>query len=141
MRYITTGAAGALILLPAILFLSTMAMAADKSYDGHVQCEGEKCQVDKFVVKGFRAFGQCQVCHGMDGSGSTFAPSLLERLGALDKETFLERVANGFQGQIGVMPAWKENPNVMKNVENLYIYLKARSDNVIPAGKLERFDR
>jgi hypothetical protein len=123
------------------LCLSTPLLANDPPYEGHVQCEGKDCQIDKFMVKGFRTFGQCQVCHGMDGAGSTFAPSLLERLSVLDKETFMDRVTNGFKGQIGVMPAWGENPNVMKNVENLYAYLKARSDSVIPPGNLQRFDR
>lgn len=140
MRLTIAMRSGLLALLLGMM-ASVSAVASDKPYDGHVQCEGSACQVDKFMVKGFRAFGQCQVCHGIDGSGSTFAPSLLERVSALDKDTFMARVKDGFKGQIGVMPAWGENPNVMKNVENLYAYLKARSDDVIPAGKLERFDR
>ena len=138
---LTVAMRAALATLLLSVFFSLGARAADTSYEGHVQCEGDACQIDKFMVKGFRAFGQCQVCHGIDGTGSSFAPSLLERLSVLDKETFMARVKDGFKGQIGVMPAWGENPNVMKNVENLYAYLKARSDNVIPAGKLERFDR
>lgn len=108
-------------------------------YEGHVQCSDGKCKIDSFLTKGFRTFGQCQVCHGMDGSGSTIAPSLMERLKVLDHATFIDRVTNGFKGQIGVMPTWKDNPNVMNNIENLYAYLKARSDGVIPAGNLERF--
>ena len=53
----------------------------------------------------------------------------------------MDVVANGYQGQIGVMPPWKENPNVMKYVDQLYAYLKARADGVLPAGKLKRYDR
>lgn len=110
-----------------------------KPYEGHVKCEGGTCKVDTFLIKGFRTFGQCQVCHGIDGGGSTIAPSLLAKLQQLDHTTFVDRVTNGFKGQIGVMPPWKDNPNIMNNVENLYAYLKARSDGVIPAGNLERF--
>lgn len=110
-----------------------------KPYEGHVKCEGGACKIDSFLTKGFRTFGQCQVCHGIDGGGSTIAPSLLLRLQQLDHTTFIDRVTNGYKGQIGVMPPWKENPNIMNNVENLYAYLKARSDNIIPAGNLERF--
>ena len=110
-----------------------------KSYDGHVQCTGGACKIDLYLTKGFRTFSQCQVCHGIDGNGSTIAPSLMQRLQQLDHATFIDRVTNGYKGQIGVMPAWKENPNVMNNIENLYAYLKARSDGVIPAGPLDRF--
>lgn len=113
--------------------------AGGKPYEGHVKCEGGSCKIDTFMIKGFRTFGQCQVCHGIDGGGSTIAPSLLLKLQQLDHATFVDRVTNGFKGQIGVMPPWKENPNIMNNIENLYAYLKARSDGVIPAGNLERF--
>ena len=114
---------------------------ADNPYQAHIQCEnGQKCKIDKFLLKGFRAFSQCQVCHGIDGNGSTIAPSLLEKLkDDITYEIFIDRVANGFQGQMGVMPPWRNNPNIMKKIDNLYAYLKARSDGVIPAGRLKRF--
>jgi len=35
-------------------------------------------------------------------------------------------------GQIGAMPSWKENPTVMKNLDNLYRYLKARVGGKLP---------
>jgi len=113
----------------------------DASYQAHVRCsEGKACQVDKFLLNGFRAFSQCQVCHGIDGNGSTIAPSLLDKLKKdITYDMFVDRVTNGFQGQMGVMPPWKENPNVMKKMDNLYAYLKARADGVIPAGRLEKF--
>ena len=113
----------------------------DNSYQAHIQCvEGKTCKIDKFLLKGFRAFSQCQVCHGIDGNGSTIAPSLLEKLKKdITYDIFIDRVANGFQGQMGVMPPWSNNPNIMKKIENLYAYLKARSDGVIPPGRLKRF--
>lgn len=123
-----------------LLLLSGPTFAA-KAYDGHIQCEGKDCKVDLFLIRGFRAFSQCQVCHGIDGNGSTIAPSLLQKLQEIDHDTFVDRVTNGFKGQIGVMPAWKTNPNVMKYVSNLYAYLLARSDKMIHAGRLQRFDR
>ncbi len=113
----------------------------DNAYQAHIQCvEGRPCEIDKFLLKGFRAFSQCQVCHGIDGNGSTIAPSLLVKLkDDISYDLFLDRVANGFQGQMGVMPPWGNNPNIMKKIDNLYAYLKARSDGVIPAGRLRRF--
>lgn len=113
----------------------------DNAYQAHLQCEaGKTCKIDKFLLKGFRAFSQCQVCHGIDGNGSTIAPSLIEKLKEdMPYDLFVDRVANGFQGQMGVMPPWRNNPNIMKKIDNLYAYLKARSDGVIPPGRLKRF--
>jgi mono/diheme cytochrome c family protein len=113
-----------------------------KIYSDHVQCnEGEACKIDLHLTRGYRAFAQCQVCHGLTGEGSTIAPSLIEKLQDIDQERFNEVVTNGYTGQIGVMPGWKDNPNVMNHIEALYIYLMARSDGVLPGGRLERFDR
>lgn len=114
---------------------------AGNVYDEHIQCEGNDCKVDKFLVKGFRAFSQCQVCHGLDANGSSFAPSLNEKLKEIDRARFDEVVTNGYTGQVGVMPPWKDNPNVMKKIDNLYAYLMARSAGKIKAGALERYDR
>ena len=112
------------------------------AYKDHIKCEeGEACMIDLYLTRGFRAFSQCQVCHGLDANGSSFAPSLNSKLQEIDKALFVERVRDGFKGQVGVMPPWKDNPNVMKWMDQLYDYLKARSDGAIPAGKLKRYDR
>ncbi|MDX1605634.1 MAG: cytochrome c, partial [Candidatus Competibacterales bacterium] len=113
----------------------------DKPYEGHVQCDNGECKIDLYLTWGYRAFSQCQVCHGLTGEGSTIGPSLVTKLQEIDKERFVDVVKNGYQGQIGVMPAWENNPNVMKRMDELYAYLKARSDGVIPGGRLPRFDR
>ena len=125
---------------------SGSAAVAEEPYDGHIQCETEgdpkSCRIDLWLTRGYRAFSQCQVCHGLDGSGSTIGPSLLQKLdGDINRERFMDVVANGYQGQIGVMPPWKENPNVMRYIDQLYAYLKARADKVLPAGKIKRYDR
>jgi len=97
------------------------------------------CLVDKATYIGWRTFhSTCFVCHGPNALGSTFAPSLVERLKEIDKAEFMSSVQNGFQGQIGVMPAWKDNPNINKHFEDLYSYLKARSDGALPAVRPQR---
>ena len=123
--------------------VATAAPAADgaSTYAEHIQCEGKNCKIDLWMTRGFRAFSQCQVCHGLDGNGSSFAPSLVDKLKSIDRARFDDVVTNGFKGQVGVMPGWKENPNVMKYLDQLYAYLKARSDGALPAGKLTRYDR
>ena len=136
----TLGAGAAVETKTAVASASGDSAGGDaKAYEAHLQCEGDSCKIDKFLTVGFRTFGQCQVCHGIDGNGSTIAPSLLAKIKELDKTTFYDRIENGYQGQIGVMPPWKTNPNVMKNIDNLYQYLDARADGKIPAGKVERF--
>jgi mono/diheme cytochrome c family protein len=110
-----------------------------------VQCApgagaAEQCSVDKDTYIGWRTFAsQCQVCHGGSALGSTFAPNLLDRFHErVDHPRFVEVVTNGFRGQVGAMPAWKGNPNVMPHVDQLYRYLKARADGALPPGRPTR---
>ncbi len=119
--------------------------SADDGHPYEVQCEtgataAEQCQVDKDTYVGWRTFAaQCQVCHGGSALGSTFAPNLLDRFHQrVDHPRFVEVVTNGFKGQVGAMPAWKGNPNVMPHVDQLYRYLKARADGALPAGRPAR---
>jgi len=101
-----------------------------------VECDGSACIVDKKTYVGWRTYhAECHVCHAQDAVGSTFAPSLVDRMKEIDKERFMESVANGYTGQMGVMPGWKDNPNVNKRFEDLYAYLMARSDGVLLPGR------
>lgn len=118
-------------------------VSTDPSYEVHCPAgatAAEQCQVDKDTYIGWRTFsGQCQVCHGGSALGSTFAPNLLDRFHQhVDHARFIEVVTNGFRGQVGAMPSWKGNPNVIPHIDQLYRYLKARADGVLPAGRPER---
>jgi len=94
------------------------------------------CKVDKKTYIGWRTYhAVCHVCHAQDAVGSTFAPSLVERLKVIDEERFMDVLENGYSGQIGVMPGWKDNPNVNKKYNELYGYLKARADGALPPGR------
>lgn len=96
--------------------------------------------VDWYTFSGFRRYhSECHVCHGPDGLGSSFAPALVDSLKTVDYEQFLEIVVNGKRrasaaGQ-KVMPAFAENKNVMCFIDDLYAYLKARSDGAIGRGR------
>ena len=103
-----------------------------------VECESgiQKCKVDKSTYIGWRTYhAVCHVCHAQNAVGSTFAPSLLTRLEGMDKARFDDVVGNGFTGQVGVMPGWKDDPNVMPRLDDLWHYLKARSDGALGVGK------
>ncbi len=118
--------------------LSSAAKAADPSTPYTVKCAegGSPCQVDASTYKGWRTYhAVCHTCHAQDAVGSTFAPSLLERLQGMEKDRFMDVVLNGMTGQVGVMPGWKQDPNVLPRVDDLWSFLKARSDGVLAPGK------
>lgn len=94
------------------------------------------CLTDKDVYVGWRTFhATCHVCHGQDAVGSSFAPSLVERLKVIDKARFEDVVKNGMKGQMGVMPGWGQNPNVKGFIDELYVYLQARADGALKPGR------
>ena len=100
-------------------------------------------KVDPGTYNGFRRYhSSCHVCHGPDGLGGSFAPALVESLKALSYDQFAEIIANGKaqQGATGqrVMPSFGTDPNVMLHIDDIYGYLKARSDGVLGRGRPER---
>ena len=112
---------------------------SDKPYT--VKCDGSQCRVDLNTYIGWRTFnGNCARCHGEGAVGSSFAPNLMKRIpeAHIDYEKFRDVVTNGFKGQIGVMPAWKGNPNVMPKIKDLWAYLKARTDGALPNVRPEK---
>jgi cytochrome c5 len=116
--------------------------AADAPYSvecGQTNDAGEPfCYVDKDTYIGWRTYhGFCHVCHAQDAVGSSFAPNLLDRMNQSDmtRDLFVKRVSEGFTGQVGVMPPWKDNPNISKRYNELYAYLRARADGALPPGR------
>ena len=106
---------------------------------GQVNDAGETiCYVDGDTYIGWRTYHAfCHVCHAQDAVGSTFAPNLLDRMREPDMnlDLFVERVRDGYTGQVGVMPPWKDNPNVSKRYKELYVYLMARASNDLRPGR------
>jgi cytochrome c5 len=97
------------------------------------------CRVDRATYVGWRTFHAiCHTCHGQDALGSSFAPDLVVRVRDVDKATFLKAMNEGFTGQMGVMPPWKQDPNVNKYFEELWSYLQARKDGVLLPGRPKR---
>lgn len=100
-------------------------------------------KVDKGTYNGYRRYhASCHVCHGPDGLGSSYAPSLVESLKVIDEGQFNEVVINGRQnlaaGQEKVMPAFAAAPDVTDYLTDIYAYLKARSDGAVGRGRPER---
>ena len=93
-------------------------------------------KVDANTMNGFRAWraGACDRCHGANQEGMV-GPSLVESLKTLTKEEFVKTVRDGRleKGMVG----FSTSKMVMDNMDNLYAYLKGRSDGAITRAKVE----
>ena len=102
--------------------------------------------VDQKVFNGYRRYGDsCHRCHGPDGVGSSYAPDLTESLKRMSYEDFANTVINGRQNvdrtNNNVMPAFGTTEDVALYLDDIYGYLKARSDGVLPRGRPKRIGR
>jgi methanol metabolism-related c-type cytochrome len=103
----------------------------------------EDGRVDRGTYNGYRRYGNsCERCHGQDGAGSSFAPSLVESLKRLTHDQFAEVVVNGRQNvttsQQNVMPPFGQVEDVILYLDDIYGYLKARSDGALGRGRPQR---
>ena len=122
-------------LLTTLLCLAGTAQAQDKPYtvtDGY--------KVDVETMKGFRAWraAACDRCHGANQEGMV-GPSLVNSLKTLTKEEFVTTVTNG-RLEKG-MVSFSGSPVVMNNMDQLYAYLKGRSDGAITRAKVEELPK
>jgi mono/diheme cytochrome c family protein len=93
-------------------------------------------KVDEDTMKGFRTWraAACDRCHGANQEGLV-GPSLLNSLKTLTKEEFKLVVTNGRLDK--GMQSFGNSPQVMQNLDQLYQYLKGRSDGAITRAKVE----
>jgi methanol metabolism-related c-type cytochrome len=95
---------------------------------------------DWYTFSGFRRYhSDCHVCHGPDGEGSSYAPALKDSLQKLSYGDFAAVVAGGrmnvTSSQNNVMPSFATNQNVMCYLDDIFVYLRARSDGSLPRGR------
>ena len=119
------------VLILALMGLAGAVQAQDKLYtvvDGY--------KVDAETMKGFRAWraAACDRCHGANQEGMV-GPSLVDRMKTLSKEEFVTTVTKG-RLEKG-MQSFGNSPVVMDNMDQLYAYLKGRSDGAITRAKVE----
>ena len=120
-----------MLLAPLLLSVGGAPQAQDAPYkvvDGY--------KVDANTMKGFRAWraAACDRCHGANQEGLV-GPSLINSLKTLTKEEFVQTVAKGRPNT--QMVAFSGNAEVMKNMDQLYAYLKGRSDGAITKARVE----
>jgi mono/diheme cytochrome c family protein len=95
--------------------------------------------VDPGTYNGYRRYhATCSHCHGPDGMGSSFGPSLIDR--PLPLAEFAEVVRVGAASGSAVMKGFADDPNVEPYVDDIYAYLLARADGVLGRGRPRRLE-
>lgn len=104
---------------------------------------GSDGTVDWYTFSGYRRYhSECTVCHGPDGAGSTYAPALTDSLQHMNYEQFTTTVVQGRKdvntANTKVMPTFGTNRNVMCYLDDIYVYLRARSDGALARVRPEK---
>lgn len=124
-------------LLPSLVLLAGMVGApAIAAADPVPYKVSEGYKVDAETMKGFRAWrsAACDRCHGPNQEGMV-GPSLINSLKTLTKDDFIKVVRDG-RLEKG-MQSFGTSPVVMDNINQLYAYLKGRSDGAITRARVE----
>jgi mono/diheme cytochrome c family protein len=137
MTWLNIKTAGALLFLGAaasVSFAQTPVVGKDAAgKELYKVVEGTK--VDAKTMEGFRTWrtAACDRCHGANQEGLV-GPSLVNSLKVLTKEEFVKTVRDG-RLEKG-MQSFGTSKAVMDNIDNLYAYLKGRSDGAITKAKV-----
>jgi mono/diheme cytochrome c family protein len=136
-------AAAALLAAPVVAQVSDAAIASVAPTSQvepplYTVLDGDK--VDANTMKGWRTWRAmaCERCHGPNQEGLV-GPSLVNSLKVLTKEQFKQTLMNG-RPEKG-MPNFGGVQTVVDNLDNLYAYLKGRSDGAIKPGHLHEIDK
>lgn len=97
-------------------------------------------KVDQDTMQGFRTWraAACDRCHGPNQEGMV-GPSLIEGLKVLSADEFKATVLNGRLDK--GMPSFGENVKVSEHIDQLYAYLKGRSDGAITRAKVQPMEK
>jgi mono/diheme cytochrome c family protein len=119
-----------------LLTLMLLAVGACQAGEAPLYKVVDGYKVDPQTMEGFRTWraAACDRCHGANQQGLV-GPSLVERLKTLTKEEFVKTVRDGRLDK--GMQSFGTSPMVMSNMDNLYAYLKGRSDGAITRAKVE----
>lgn len=98
-------------------------------------CVVDGSYVDAQTLAGWRTWRAmaCERCHGNEQQGLV-GPALTQSLKVLSKEEFKTAVLGGRPTK--GMPTFGEVPDVIKNIDGLYGFLKGRADGAIKPGRL-----
>ncbi|MEP7295081.1 MAG: cytochrome c [Burkholderiales bacterium] len=134
MKLSTTLCSALLVLCAAPAFGQAAPAPAAGKTPLYTVVDGYK--VDPNTLQGFKTWraAACDRCHGANQEGLV-GPSLVNSLKTLTKEEFVKTVSNGRPNT--QMVAFSGNDTVMKSMDQLYAYLKGRSDGAITKARVE----
>jgi mono/diheme cytochrome c family protein len=112
--------------------------AAPASAAPYKVADGNK--VDAQTLSGWKTWRAlaCERCHGAAQEGMV-GPSLVNSLKTLTKDQFKQTVLHGRIDK--GMPNFDGSKMVVDNIDNLYSYLKGRSDGAIQPGRLQEIGK
>ncbi len=127
-----------LIVLAAACCIGGALAANTPSQVPYKVVDGNK--VDGQTLQGWRTWRAmaCERCHGAAQEGMV-GPSLVASLKVLTPDQFKETVLHGRVAK--GMPNFDGSKMVVDNVDNLYAYLRGRSDGAIKPGRLEEIGK
>ena len=125
--------------IPGLLCLMLLSVGVAKADEALYQVK-DGYKVDANTLQGFRTWRQaaCDRCHGANQEGMV-GPSLIDSLKILTNQQFKTTLIEGRPDK--GMPIWGENKAVMDNLDNLYAYLKGRSDGAITKAHVQPMDQ
>lgn len=129
---------GALALTMAVSIAPAAGQDADDDQESKFNYTVEDGRyADESTVMGFEVYtGTCAACHGPDGLGSSFAPSLIRMAERRTFADFAQTVAEGQSIQPGmVMPSFADDMRVMTHLEDIWNYLGARLEGGLERGR------
>ncbi len=138
-RPLVTSIAAGLLLAGTAAGLRNYARAAEQPNPYEIQ----NGRVGIGIFHGYLFYGEsCLRCHGPDGAGSSYAPSLVDSLKSLSEFQFKNIVINGRKNVTtateNVMPAFGTVADVVLHLDDIYQYLKGRSEGKIGRGRPKR---
>jgi mono/diheme cytochrome c family protein len=137
MRTTTTLASGALLAGVLLAATAVAPLADEEAGESKFEYTVEDGRVDESVMMGWDVYtGSCMACHGPDGLGSSFAPSLLRAAERRTFEEFAQTIAEGrdvLPGQ--VMPSFADDMRVMTHIPDIWNYLGARQEGALGRGR------
>ena len=134
---------------PLLLTVATLALGTSLGLEAESDKATEKPytitdgKVDKKTFNGWRRYTEsCLRCHGPDGAGSSYAPSLVDSAKHMTQDEFNEIVVNGRTNvnaaSENVMPPFGEVEDVVGYLDDIWAYLKARADGAVGRGRPPR---
>lgn len=136
MRNMTFGSVALLLLCAGNGAASAQGTAPPAAAETPLYKVVDGYKVDSATMNGFRAWraAACDRCHGANQEGLV-GPSLIDSLKTMSKDDFIKTVRDGRLDK--GMVSWKNSKMVMDNIDNLYAYLKGRSNGDITRAHVE----